>query len=513
MGDKGETGATGATGATGKSAYELAVENGYEGSLTEWLVSLAGKDGLNGTNGIDGEKGENGKSAFELAVDNGYRGTLQDWLVTLVGSKGDKGDKGDDGVGIEKIEINEDGELVITYTDGVVVNVGTVVGSDGLKGDKGDQGDKGDKGDTGVGIASTTMDANGNIVITYTDGTVAVIEHNWVYSYTLKPATCTETGIDLYSCADCCIVRMVTTEALGHSFGEWEIVKEATVTEEGLKERYCTCGEKETEVIPMVEKPAAEFSYDLNFALNSDKASYTVTGIGSCKDVDIIIPSEYEGLPVTQIGEDAFSNLAQEYSVNSLTIPNSVVKIGSGAFYNCGIAKLKFTNSVKTINSGAFSNSGIVEVDFIGSVTDWCSISFSASDINPMLGVERFCINGELMTSVTIPGTVTAVKSYTFVTAPNLTSVVFEAGVKTINSNAFYNCSAISEITVSKGVTRISSNAFYKCSSLVRINYNGTIEDWNEITKDGNWDNGSGNYVIYCTDGTITKNGIINQYD
>ena len=62
-------------------------------------------------------------------------------------------------------------------------------------------------------------------------------------------------------------------------------------------------------------------------------------------------------------------------------------------------------------------------------------------------------------------------------------------------------------------VLRISSNAFYKCSSLIRINYNGTIEDWNEITKDGNWDNGSGNYIIYCTDGTITKNGIINQYD
>ena len=130
-----------------------------------------------------------------------------------------------------------------------------------------------------------------------------------------------------------------------------------------------------------------------------------------------------------------------------------------------------------------------------------------------MLSVERFCINGELMTSVTIPGTVTTVKSYTFVTAPNLTSVVLEAGVKTINSNAFYNCSAISEITISKGVTKIASNAFYKCSSLVRINYSGTIDDWNEITKDGNWDNGSGSYVIYCIDGTITKNGIINQYD
>lgn len=38
---------------------------------------------------------------------------------------------------------------------------------------------------------------------------------------------------------------------MGHTFGEWTIVKEATETEEGLKERVCTvCGEKETEVIP-----------------------------------------------------------------------------------------------------------------------------------------------------------------------------------------------------------------------------------------------------------------------
>ena len=62
----------------GKSAYELAVEKGYRGTLDEWLASL------NGSNGDDG------KSAYELAVENGYQGTEEEWLASLKGSAGDQ---------------------------------------------------------------------------------------------------------------------------------------------------------------------------------------------------------------------------------------------------------------------------------------------------------------------------------------------------------------------------------------------------------------------------------------
>ncbi len=52
----------------GKSAYELAVDNGYIGTLTEWLDSL---------------KGEDGKSAYQIAVDLGFEGSEEEWLETL----------------------------------------------------------------------------------------------------------------------------------------------------------------------------------------------------------------------------------------------------------------------------------------------------------------------------------------------------------------------------------------------------------------------------------------------
>lgn len=59
----------------GLSAYELAVQQGYAGSLDDWLVSLQGK------------------SAYQIAVDNGYSGSEKDWSKTLTAmSKKDKSD-------------------------------------------------------------------------------------------------------------------------------------------------------------------------------------------------------------------------------------------------------------------------------------------------------------------------------------------------------------------------------------------------------------------------------------
>ncbi len=170
-------------GINGKSAYELAVDNGYTGTLTEWLLSLKGDKG---------ESGINGKSAYELAVQNGFLGTLAEWLLSLKGDKGDrgeqgiKGDKGDKGAdgaqGIqgERGETGEkgaDGKDGLNGKDGVngtdgksayelavdngfsgtlaewLLSLKGADGKDGAKGDKGDKGDKGAqglKGDSGV---------------------------------------------------------------------------------------------------------------------------------------------------------------------------------------------------------------------------------------------------------------------------------------------------------------------------------------------------------------------------
>ena len=87
-------GTAGAPGQNGKSAYELAVDNGFDGTEIEWLASLVGEAGQNGSNGSNGQ---NGKSAYELAVEDGFEGSVQDWLASLVGAKGDQGAPGQSG--------------------------------------------------------------------------------------------------------------------------------------------------------------------------------------------------------------------------------------------------------------------------------------------------------------------------------------------------------------------------------------------------------------------------------
>ena len=170
----------------GKSAYEIAKENGFDGTEAEWLASLKGAPGAAGANGKDGE---NGKTP--------YVGENGNWFIgeddTGKPSRGAKGEPGKDGVtptfSIESVETGEPGTDADVTMTGDAPNHGLRfviprgdkgdkgdTGSPGAKGDKGEPGAKGepgspgakgDKGDTGatpnLTIGSvTTLDAGQN---------------------------------------------------------------------------------------------------------------------------------------------------------------------------------------------------------------------------------------------------------------------------------------------------------------------------------------------------------------
>lgn len=61
------SGGGGADGADGKSAYELALDAGFEGTLEQWLQSLHGTDGTNGRDGVDGIDGSDGRDGVDGA--------------------------------------------------------------------------------------------------------------------------------------------------------------------------------------------------------------------------------------------------------------------------------------------------------------------------------------------------------------------------------------------------------------------------------------------------------------
>ncbi len=76
------------------SAYEIAVDNGYDKSEEEWLDSLVG---MTGDTGPTGYTGPTGMSAYEIAVDNGYDKSEEEWLDSLIGMTGDTGPAGNIG--------------------------------------------------------------------------------------------------------------------------------------------------------------------------------------------------------------------------------------------------------------------------------------------------------------------------------------------------------------------------------------------------------------------------------
>ena len=155
-------GANGEKGTDGKSAYQIAVEQGYQGSESDWLSSLKGDKGEKGNTGAKGNPGQDGtegKSAYAIAVEHGYEDSEDEWLLSLKGEKGDTGERG------EKGEKGDPGDR----------------GLQGVPGEKGEKGDAGVAGKDGFSpianvvkdgsvITITITDKNGTTTVTLTEG-------------------------------------------------------------------------------------------------------------------------------------------------------------------------------------------------------------------------------------------------------------------------------------------------------------------------------------------------------
>ena len=104
---------------------------------------------------------------------------------------------------------------------------------------------------TGIYRATLTVTA-ANAQIATTELQFTVNEHDYVAVVT--PPNCTEKGYTTYTCRNCSYsYKGNEVDATGHTWGEWKVVKEATTTETGKKERVCErCDYKETAVISRI---------------------------------------------------------------------------------------------------------------------------------------------------------------------------------------------------------------------------------------------------------------------
>jgi hypothetical protein len=86
----------------------------------------------------------------------------------------------------------------------------------------------------------------------------------------------------------------------------------------------------------------------------------------------------------------------------------------------------------------------------------------------------------------------------------NLKEMTLPIGAKSIGNDCFYNCVSLKRVIIPVTVTSISGSAFSGCSSLTTIEYNGTIEQWNSISKNNAWAKDIPATQVVCSDGIVT---------
>ena len=171
-------------------------------------------------------------------------------------------------------------------------------------------------------------------------------------------------------------------------------------------------------------------------------------------------------------------------------------------FENCNSLTQIVTNSE---NKKYISDNGIlyttnkekIVVYPSGKVND----TFSFDVNTKIIGRYAFCPNKNLK-EINISSTVEEVDEGAFSYCSNLKKI--SVNVKSIKSEAFYHNLNLEEINIGNNVSSIGYRSFGYLSKTDYITYNGSMEDWNRITKHSNWKNNTPITTIHCTDGNIS---------
>ena len=499
-------------------------------SSCEGKQGIQGEQGPQGEQGIQGEKGDKGDQG-EQGI-QGEKGDKGDQ-----GEQGIKGEQGEDGRGILKMEII-DGYLWVTYTDApdTPVNVGRVYEED----------ENHTFGEWKV-FNSFETDCEKKLYyricshcnnIEWKEGTYE--DHDFVVVTT--PATCQTGGYDTKTCQTCGKVEVCNeTPVANHAFAttyttdnsfHWykcQFCEEITGKVEHTIEASGTCSVCDA-LVGATEGVIYGISVDGTYAevigyagtatrirIAEEYSGLPVTTI--CKEVfqykgsitSVIIPDSVTTIgdlafahctnltsvtipdSVTTIGERAFTYCT---SLTSVTIGNSVTSIGSHAFWQCNrLASVTFGDNVKSIGNSAFEdcNSALY--------TEYQLGTYIGDETSPHAVL--IAVTNKNMNTYQIHPDTKVIAYGAFWGCSRITSITIPNGVRGIGSYAFIGCSNLTDITIPDSLTTIDDCAFEQCYSLTNITFEGTVNQWNAISKGG--------YLYYtvpatevvCSDGTV----------
>lgn len=258
-----------------------------------------------------------------------------------------------------------------------------------------------------------------------------------------------------------------------------------------------------------------------------------VKGIGSCNDTELVIPAEYNGLPVVGIAKNAFhccksikkivlceglrmicpNAFSACTALTDVYLPNSLVSIGYMAFCGCSSLKsVQIPKSVDMIGGYALANCiRLTSLSYSGTRADWHNICTEYSFDDNTGSYTLYCKDGSLqklslrcillekLYANAHPETVTHKNrpkskglEYTF-SEDNGSVYITGIGcctdaeiyipdtvdgkpVKRIEKKAFKGCNGITSVSIPFGVEVICSSAFCDCKSLTYINIPDSVQ-------------------------------------
>ena len=172
------------------------------------------------------------------------------------------------------------------------------------------------------------------------------------------------------------------------------------------------------------------------------------------------IPSEFKGLPVTEIALSGFSFGAigdRDLSLTKLVIPGSVRQIGGFSFAGWTmLEEVVLEEGVEVIGPEAFrSCTSLKKISLPGTLRT--------------IGGSAFAYTG--FSSFAVPETVAEIQTYAFHGCGQLTSVTLPSGMSEIPAGLFSGCVKLESVTLPAGVTSIGTCAFCGCASLRSITF------------------------------------------
>ena len=219
--------------------------------------------------------------------------------------------------------------------------------------------------------------------------------------------------------------------------------------------------------------------YDFEYKLSDNDDVIITKYIGS--DTVVIIPEDFNGYVVSEIGSSAFKGS----KVTSVTLSSTVEKIGASAFRDCqSLTEININNGLKEIDNYAFIYCYALKSV---KIPDTCKrIGYEAFYYDTGLetldlgnGVES--IEGDAfdhcqkLTSIRIPDSVTSMGSYAFNDCQAATEISIGKGLKAVPYCAFGSCYGITSITLPDNIEELGNYAFGSCRNLTQINWSANI--------------------------------------